>query len=502
MLSAEAARLGGSFRAMPVLFRLFHRCWSAVLTVSAGVADDIANHCRIPVDKIVIVPNPAARLSSTGHAVQARSGSGKRFVFAGRLVAQKDPALALHAFARSEAGGNSTLAILGEGPLRAELEEMARQLGVQSRVEFCGFVPDIAPWLRDADALLLTSQYEGFGNVLVEALAAGVPAIAADCPSGPAEILDNGRYGALFPVGDVTACASLMALDLRALFPAPVLRTRAAAYSVDRSVAILLREFTRAVAIPSNTLQALPRPAGCATRLAEKLLERPTGGFRYVVTLNTSHLRHMRRPLMAAACSTADAMTIDGAPVAWLCRQLTGASGTRLTGCALTAALAAAAPPAARIVAVVESESTAERLRAWCRETGQRAEWLPLVAEPGLRRNFAAQRRLVDAICRLRPTLLLMTLGAPVSEEFCYRYRESLPTCWSACVGQAVRVLIGATPRAPSRWRSVGMEWAWRLAHEPRRLAPRYALDALWLAVVAGRQWRARRAPAQQSPAA
>jgi N-acetylglucosaminyldiphosphoundecaprenol N-acetyl-beta-D-mannosaminyltransferase len=79
-----------------------------------------------------------------------------------------------------------------------------------------------------------------------------------------------------------------------------------------------------------------------------------------------------------------------------------------------------------------------------------------------------------------------MTLGAPVSETFVYRYRDTISPCWALCVGQALRVEIGLTPRAPRGWRRLGLEWAWRCVWEPWRLVPRYIRAAAWFPCAVG----------------
>jgi glycosyltransferase involved in cell wall biosynthesis len=85
---------------------------------------------------------------------------------------------------------------------------------VVDRVIIAGFHPDPTPFYKTADLFVLSSDYEGFGNVIVEALACGTPVVSTDCPSGPGEILDSGRYGRLVPVGDAPALAGAMAAAL------------------------------------------------------------------------------------------------------------------------------------------------------------------------------------------------------------------------------------------------------------------------------------------------
>ena len=104
--------------------------------------------------------------------------------------------------------------ILGEGEERASLEALARQLKCQDDVALPGFVPNPYPYMAAAGVFVLSSAWEGFGNVLIEAMALGVPVVSTDCPSGPAEILGRGRYGTLVPVSDVDALAHAITATL------------------------------------------------------------------------------------------------------------------------------------------------------------------------------------------------------------------------------------------------------------------------------------------------
>jgi glycosyltransferase involved in cell wall biosynthesis len=117
--------------------------------------------------------------------------------------------------------------------LETELKGLAAALGLEHAVDFLGFRPNALPYFRRADAFVLSSRCEGFGNVIVEALGCGTPVIATNCEHGPAEILDGGRYGVLVPPEDPAELAA--GLDqvwtLRERFPADMLRERANAFS-------------------------------------------------------------------------------------------------------------------------------------------------------------------------------------------------------------------------------------------------------------------------------
>jgi glycosyltransferase involved in cell wall biosynthesis len=131
----------------------------------------------------------------------------------GRLVRQKGFDLLLEAFAQVPQGVRAgwKLGIIGEGPLRAELTGRIESEGLQGQAMLLGRFSNPLPLLRAARFFVLSSRYEGFPTVLVEALACGLPAVAFDCPCGPSEIVRNGTDGLLVPPGDVQALATAMA---------------------------------------------------------------------------------------------------------------------------------------------------------------------------------------------------------------------------------------------------------------------------------------------------
>jgi glycosyltransferase involved in cell wall biosynthesis len=129
------------------------------------------------------------------------------------------------------------LVILGEGPQRGLLEELASRLGITAQLSMPGFNDNPYACMSRADVFVLSSAYEGFPNVLVEALACGAKVVSTDCRSGPAEILDGGRFGGLVPVGDARSLAYAIraALDDTS-FRAQSALARASEFSVERAV--------------------------------------------------------------------------------------------------------------------------------------------------------------------------------------------------------------------------------------------------------------------------
>jgi glycosyltransferase involved in cell wall biosynthesis len=207
-------------RLIPHFIRWFYGWADDVIAVSEGVADDLAGVARLDRERIHVIYNPVDTENIKALATEPLrhpwfgSGAPPVVVSAGRLTRQKDFPSLLHAFARVRQSRSARLMILGEGEDRASLEGLARQLDCRDDIALPGFMPNPYPYMAAAGVFVLSSAWEGFGNVLIEAMALGVPVVSTDCPSGPAEILGRGRYGTLVPVSDVDALARAIATTL------------------------------------------------------------------------------------------------------------------------------------------------------------------------------------------------------------------------------------------------------------------------------------------------
>lgn len=195
-----------------------YRGANAIVCVSTPLADALSRFTGIARQDIRVIHNPAepdgAFLTAPSPHPWLRS-EVPVVIAAGRMHPQKDFPMLVRAFARLRKGRNVRLIILGDGAERPLVEAAIAESGVGSDVLLPGMQKDIMPWLAHADLFVMSSLFEGFGNVLVQALAAGLPIVSTDCPDGPAEILAGGIYGDLTPVGDVPALAAAMgkALD-------------------------------------------------------------------------------------------------------------------------------------------------------------------------------------------------------------------------------------------------------------------------------------------------
>ncbi|WP_165186800.1 glycosyltransferase [Caulobacter soli] len=174
--------------------------------------------------------------------------SGKLILAAGRLVKEKGFDVALRAFALLN-DPEAELVIVGEGERRAELEALATELGVADRVRLPGYVPDIRPWLKLARTFLLTSWYEGYAAVIVEALGAGRPVVSTDCTLAARELLSEGSNGRVAPIGDAVALAESLRQVLEAPAPDPrVLARSVADYRIGPIAEAYLQVFDAVVA--------------------------------------------------------------------------------------------------------------------------------------------------------------------------------------------------------------------------------------------------------------
>ncbi len=189
------------------LIRLLYPTANIVIGISKGVSQDIKEVGRLADDKVMTIYNPVITKDFKENADEvldtpwlSTKTTTKKIIACGRLVPVKDYPTLIKAFAILVKDTDVKLGILGDGPLKNDLIQLAKEHNVDDKIEFLGFVKNTLPYIKNADVFALTSLSEGFGNVLVEALYCGIPIVSTDCPSGPREILDNGKYGHLVEI--------------------------------------------------------------------------------------------------------------------------------------------------------------------------------------------------------------------------------------------------------------------------------------------------------------
>lgn len=185
----------------------------AVTGCSQGACQSIVRHLRIAPERVHMLPNVVDIAGVDRQALEESPviHPWNRFVYvhAGRMVPQKDHQTLLRAFSMLP-GRDSELWLLGTGPLAGSHRQLARRLGIEDRVRWLGFLANPHPVFRLADAMVLSSRYEGLPNVVIEGMLCGRPVVSTDCPYGPAELIDDGRTGYLVPVGEPEALAGRM----------------------------------------------------------------------------------------------------------------------------------------------------------------------------------------------------------------------------------------------------------------------------------------------------
>ena len=216
-----------------------------IIAISNGVADDIIEVVGLARDRIKVIYNPVVTpelfLQSKEPVEHSWFNNGLPPVIlgVGRLTVQKDFTTLIKAFSIVRKHRLTRLIILGEGEQRTKLEALVQELGLKDDVSMPGFVDNPFAYMSKASVFVFSSIWEGLGNVLIEAMACGCPVVSTDCPSGPAEILENGKWGKLVPVKDVEALAVAIenTLDECNL---PNVAQRAQNFELDKAVDLYL----------------------------------------------------------------------------------------------------------------------------------------------------------------------------------------------------------------------------------------------------------------------
>ncbi|MDL2297779.1 glycosyltransferase [Synergistaceae bacterium OttesenSCG-928-D05] len=197
--------------------RFFYPFASSIVCVSKDMEKELRGQMPCIKEKIISIPNPIDLAEIHGKATQPTRHPWLEepktlpvFLGIGRLHPQKNFELLLRAFALVREQREGKLIIAGIGKQESYLKNLAMELGIETHVDFVGFLENPYPFFREADVFVLSSIHEGFGLVLAEALACGCQVVSTDCPVGPSEILENGKYGWLIPMNNPAAMANAM----------------------------------------------------------------------------------------------------------------------------------------------------------------------------------------------------------------------------------------------------------------------------------------------------
>lgn len=230
------------------------RVSSANGAVSLGVVRDLARLTMLNKAQFHVLYNPLRVLPAPSSAEQDaaeakwRKPRGGRVLTVGTLKAQKNHKLLIDAISEVE-GRKAETIIVGDGPMHAELEQYIDVRGLGDTCQLVGKHENPSAFFQSADLFVLSSNYEGLPNVLVEAMSFGLPIVSTDCPSGPDEILQGGKFGALVPVGDIQALSRAITQALQADHDHEALRQRAQDFSpilaAKRYLTLLLKRRCR-----------------------------------------------------------------------------------------------------------------------------------------------------------------------------------------------------------------------------------------------------------------
>lgn len=201
-------------RLMPLLTRIFYPMADKVIAISQGVANDLVRFIGLPRERIIVIYNPVVTPEIFIKAEEPlnhpwfRPGEPPVILGVGRLTEQKDFPTLICAFAFVRKKRLARLLILGEGEDRLKLEALVRKLRFEKDIALPGFTENPYKYMKKATVFVLSSQWEGLSNVLIEAMALGTPVVSTNCPSGPSEVLEGGRWGRLVPIAQPEALAN------------------------------------------------------------------------------------------------------------------------------------------------------------------------------------------------------------------------------------------------------------------------------------------------------
>jgi glycosyltransferase involved in cell wall biosynthesis len=214
-----------SFKLLYSLMKLVYPLAKNIIAISNGVKDDLVSKIRLDRSCVKVIYNPAVspllakKKNETVEHYWLLKKTIPVIIAVGRLTRQKDFQTLIMAFSLVRKKKLLRLIIVGEGEEYENLKNLAFHIGYPDDISFTGFTTNPFALMSKADVFVLSSRWEGFGNVLVEAMGCGVNIVSTDCPSGPAEILEGGKWGILVPVGDSISMADAIEKQLESPVP-------------------------------------------------------------------------------------------------------------------------------------------------------------------------------------------------------------------------------------------------------------------------------------------
>jgi len=240
----------GIYKLSFLLIPIFYRYANHVIAVSKGVGSSIQKLGMISFKRITVIYNPAFDSQNIPHVNTSVNHKwlykkdSKVIIAAGRLQEQKYFSLLINAFSIVAKEVDCKLIILGEGPLRTELQDQINRLLLSDKVDLVGFKINPIEWIYLSDVFVLSSKWEGFGNILIDALTAQTTIVSTNCKSGPSEILDNGNYGYMVNSFDDVDLAYQILFAIHNPIDQSKLLDRAKDFSEDKIVSEYIKLFT------------------------------------------------------------------------------------------------------------------------------------------------------------------------------------------------------------------------------------------------------------------
>ncbi len=230
---------GFKAKVIPYLVRYFYPWADHIVTVSEGARKSLASMAKLKSEKIQVIYNPVIAQELLDKANEPVDhpwfvfGEPPVILSAGRLTEQKDYSTLIQAFVLVRKHCPARLMIFGDGEDRSRLEALVRELELRNDVALPGFVDNPYKYMKRAALFVLSSKWEGLPTVLIEAMACGCPVVSTDCPSGPVEVLEGGKWGPLVPVGEANLLAKAIIQTLKHPLDRALLQKRALEFGVD-----------------------------------------------------------------------------------------------------------------------------------------------------------------------------------------------------------------------------------------------------------------------------